>query len=232
MAIDFDNVAHTKYDGSVSSINWPHTVGSGTNRLLLIAIAFAPTTVSVSSVTVGSQSATFLRADSNSTWARGEIWYLLNPTSGSQTITVNFSNNVSGCACGSCSYSGVAQTGTFDTSAAKTAFSATPNVDITLAGSSECVFIHSCWIANRTVSSHDSGQTHRYYEWSGNTYNVSCDGDDKSESSSGAKNYQITISSTWFWVCQAVAFNPSPAHLLTVNSTPVQGIPFLIENLS
>jgi len=210
MAIAFDAVASKSSDASgITTINWAHVIGSGSNRFLLIGIVMANTAVSVSSVTVGLQNATFLRADANSTWVRNEIWYLVNPTTGSQTITVNISGSGTyGIACGSCSYSGVDQSSPIDTSAQKTAFSNHPNVDITLAGTNEWAFILSGWITSNTVNSHDSGQTHRFYEHSGDTFNNSSDGDDISEASAGAKNYQLTLSGNWFWECQAVAFKP------------------------
>jgi hypothetical protein len=211
--INFDAVGSGTNGGGATTVTWTHIVGSSSNRLMLIGVSIRTTTVTVSSITVGSQSATFIRGDNQSTNIRAEVWYLKNPTSGSQTVTVTLSASSKACG-GSCTYTGVDQTNTFDTNAGNNGSSTTPNATITLAGASEWTFHNIAWQGTATVSSHDSGQTHRWNQvttgGAASTKNTS-DGDDKAESTSGSKTYQITLSASSYWAMQVVAFNPVTA---------------------
>jgi len=213
VGIGFDAVGSGNNGSGATSITWTHVVGSGSDRLMLIGVSIRTTTVSVSSITVGSQNATFIRADNNGTNIRAELWYLLNPTAGSQTVTVNLSGT-SKAAGGSCTYTGVNQTSPFDTNNANTGTSTTPNCSITLAGTNEWTFHNIAWQGIATVSSHDSGQTDRWNQattgGAAATKNTS-HGDDKKEPTSGSKSYQVTVSASSIWVFQVVAFKPAEA---------------------
>jgi flagellin-like hook-associated protein FlgL len=78
---------------SSSSRSWSHTVGAGTNRLLVVGCGFWNNGGSVSSVTYGGVNLT--RGDQSGLSAGGsdrtELWYLINPTTGSATVAVTFS---------------------------------------------------------------------------------------------------------------------------------------------
>ncbi len=138
-AITSDSTAFGVSTGASGSttLAWSHTVGTGSNRILLVGISFRSDTGSggaggntyVTGVTFGSTSLTCLAArDDNSTggcgsggtgtpiYLRGEVWYLLNPTSGTATITVT-TNNATVFVGESASYSGVASAGTGGVSA-------------------------------------------------------------------------------------------------------------------
>jgi len=211
LAIGFDNVGSGNNGGGGTSVSWTHVV-AGSLRLMLIGVSIRTTTVVVNSITAGTKSAVFIRADANSTLIRAELWYVLNPDLGSQTVTVNLSGT-SKAAGGSCSYTGVDQSSPFDTNVDGTGTSTTPNSTISLADVNEWTFHNIAWQGTATVSSHDSGQTHRWSQvttgGSAATRNTS-HGDDKAETTSGNKTYQITISASSAWVFQIVAFKPSP----------------------
>ncbi len=115
------------FDGvtGVSTVSWSHTIGGNSNRALFVGVSTAAINIGspvarVTSVTYGTQTLTRVtngfRASPDSNNAV-ELFLLVNPTSGTNTITVNLlpsaANYVVG---GSISFSGVSQavpTGTF-----------------------------------------------------------------------------------------------------------------------
>jgi len=130
-AIAFDAVSSGSTDGG-SSFSWSHTTGSGSNRIMIVGISIKTTTVSVSSITYGTQSLTFARADTHaSATIRSELWYLIASNSGAHTVTVNLSGT-SKATGGSCTYTGVDQTSPFDNSAGNTGTSNSPSQTVTV----------------------------------------------------------------------------------------------------
>lgn len=73
---------------SVNSFSWTHTVGNQSNRVLLVQIVTSASTNTVSAVKVNGSSITKLSAVNCGTSCRDEVWYLLNPASGTNTIAV------------------------------------------------------------------------------------------------------------------------------------------------
>jgi hypothetical protein len=78
---------------SVTSVTWAHTLPDGLNRLLVVAIAKRDTGGSVTSVTwqgvALSQLAT--RSEAAGDFPRVELWYLVNPASGTGNLQATFS---------------------------------------------------------------------------------------------------------------------------------------------
>jgi len=84
----FDNASISAY-GLGTTIVWTILVGTNTNRLLEVNVGiFAAGTVS--SIDVSGQAMTKLRSDVNGVYT-SEKWYLVNPTSGTRTVTVTLS---------------------------------------------------------------------------------------------------------------------------------------------
>lgn len=80
--------------GSTAQLSWPHTVGTGANRLLVVGVAIRNAGKTVTSVSYGGQALTFLQARNNHDGAvRVEQWYLGAPPSGTGTITVSLSGS-------------------------------------------------------------------------------------------------------------------------------------------
>jgi len=113
----FDNASNSPYEASLSTYNWTHVVGTNNNRLLIVSVGIF-LTGTVSSVTLGAQNLTFLRADTNGAY-RSELWYLLAPNSGSGTITVTLSTSLTSIA-GAASYWNVDQTTPFSANSGTT----------------------------------------------------------------------------------------------------------------
>jgi hypothetical protein len=84
----------------VDSIRWDHTIpDAGTGQRLLLVTTGVRGDPEVTSVTYGTAALTFLRRDRTAIPdARTEIWYLVNPPTGAQSIVIqwNKKQNVSG----------------------------------------------------------------------------------------------------------------------------------------
>ncbi len=115
LAITFD-AASSAGAGAVAVVSWPHTVGNGADRMLVVGVTSesAPDALATS-VTFGAQALTKVtnsRAVQGSPATATELWYLPAPNMGNATITVNLSPAVSsgnGTACGAVSLFGVKQ---------------------------------------------------------------------------------------------------------------------------
>lgn len=85
---------YTSTNGTMSTAQAVHAVTPGDNRLLIVLVAMRAFTT-VSTITYGAQNLTKYRAANYAAgnYPRYEIWYLVAPTVGSNTITVTFSGN-------------------------------------------------------------------------------------------------------------------------------------------
>ena len=120
--IEYDNATSGNALGK-STLSWSHTC-SGSNRILLVGVADYST--SPSSVTYGGNNLTLITSIYNSTtW-----WYLINPPTGSKTITITFSSSENFIAGIAVSYKGVTQTNPIDTYATKKIDATSCSVDI------------------------------------------------------------------------------------------------------
>ncbi|MBI4848420.1 MAG: Ig-like domain-containing protein, partial [Nitrospirae bacterium] len=161
-AIAVDGTA-TNSSSTTSTVSWSHTVGTGSNRLLVVGVSFdARNSNTVSSVTYGGTALTNLRAEgTGANFARTEIWYLTAPASGSNTITVTIGGTATDKLnmAGAVSYTGVDQTTPFSSNrgAAGTTASA-PSVSISSA-TGNLIFDIFATYRPTTTPSQGAGQT-------------------------------------------------------------------------
>jgi uncharacterized repeat protein (TIGR01451 family) len=109
IALDHANSA----SGQTSALSWSHTVGTGSDRLLLVAVSIDSSSRTVGTVKWGGSSGTALtyigRKQGNATTV--EIWGLKNPASGTSTVYATISGGSSEWMVGgSASFTGVDQT--------------------------------------------------------------------------------------------------------------------------
>lgn len=104
--------------GNTAPLTWSHTVTStGTNRILIVGVAMrnaAAQTVAANGVTYNGVVLTQLDAQDVASASRIEMWYLLNPPTGANTVSVTTTADVR-MAAGATSYTGVDQTTPFGT---------------------------------------------------------------------------------------------------------------------
>lgn len=126
----FDSASTSGYEASLSTYNWSHTVTANSNRVLVVQVAIFASG-SVSSITFGAQNFVNLAP---ATVANGiyrtETWYLIAPTAGTGTITVNLSASLTSIANAE-SYYNAHQTTPLETQATNTGTGATASVAIT-----------------------------------------------------------------------------------------------------
>ena len=93
-SLTFDAVSNSATGNTSNSISWTHTVGSGTNRFLEVCTQARDSVtgdVPVLTVTANGRVLTKVRRDIRTDGGNSygaEIWHLLNPASGANTITV------------------------------------------------------------------------------------------------------------------------------------------------
>ncbi len=105
MAIAFD-AQSTKYVDSGTGMTWNHTC-TGANRILLVGI-FRASASRISAITYAGEAMTNLvTIDTNSVYL--SVWYIVNPASGTNAISVTFNGTYTYVIGGGVSYTGVNQ---------------------------------------------------------------------------------------------------------------------------
>lgn len=89
LAIAHDADSNSGIQTSSTSYNWSHTC-TGSNLCLVTGFAIRPTPVVVSTLTYNSNTLTKIRADNNPN-RNSELWYILNPSTGANSIAVTLS---------------------------------------------------------------------------------------------------------------------------------------------
>jgi hypothetical protein len=118
-AINFDNTSSASSSTDGATLSWSHTIGSGSNRMLIVGVCGLDTSTSdlvISSVKYNGASMSFVSGSSvtltTSTSRKTELYYMLNsdlPAAGTYTVTVTYSGNVTNRSAGAISLTGVAQ---------------------------------------------------------------------------------------------------------------------------
>lgn len=107
--IAFDAASNSAYQAAASSYSWSHTC-TGSNRYLVVGIAMLSLAQTVTSITYNSVPLTLLGIQASITGAaRVELWGLVAPSTGSNTIAVTLSGAIASAGCAA-SYTGVHQT--------------------------------------------------------------------------------------------------------------------------
>lgn len=125
-AITVQSGASHAQASAASSVNWSHTVPSGSNRVLEVCVVQRATTANIATNTVTFGSAQFskLRSDERNNGAgvffRTELWFLLNPTVSTNTITVTAAAASTYLTGNATNYAGVRQSPPFDGNAGAT----------------------------------------------------------------------------------------------------------------
>lgn len=79
--------------GSATTLNWPHTVGGGGDRFLIVGVSIRNAGRTVQGITYGGTPLSFVGAQNNHDNAvRAEIWSLASPPAGTANIAVTLSS--------------------------------------------------------------------------------------------------------------------------------------------
>ena len=124
--IAFDGV--TSFTQDCSNCSFSHTVSSSENTLLIVGVAPKKLDV-LSSVTYDGQSLTEIRTDVYSGVTETSLWYLLNPSTGSNTVTASLSE-AGEVIIGAISFSLVNQTDAIYQHTGTNGISSTPSINV------------------------------------------------------------------------------------------------------
>lgn len=181
--------------GSGTSLSWSHTC-SGTDRVLLVmSYVYNGTAASATSITYNGVALT--KADgvastleSNNQYV--ELWYLVAPATGANTITINYSASVSNSSGDAISFTGVDQSNPIDSHAA----SATAST-VTSYSQATTVVASNCWLAGTIATRNGpatagAGTTLR--QSNSGTYQVNGDSNTTVSTGSQALNWNFSSS--------------------------------------
>jgi len=179
---------------------------SGSNRIMIVGVSIKSSSVSVSNITYGSQSLTFIRRDNNSNGISSELWYLITPNSGTATVTVNLSNNaiVTG---GSCTYTGVSQTSPIDAHNGGSGTSSSPSQNVTVNTANSFLISNTAINGTTAVSSEGSGQTQRWDQYYSNL--IRGHGSEEGPDGTGNQTMSWTLSGSADWAVSVAALKPA-----------------------
>lgn len=218
MAITFD-AASTSENYSAEH-SWEHTVGSGSNRLLIVAVSLykTGTTPTVSSITWGAQGLTFkqTRQRGSPPNIREEIWYLKNPDSGTKNITVT--RSLSRCATGAASWAGVHQTATVGISATAEGYGSAISIDVSSAAD-DLVVDFAAWRGDR-VATVGANQTQRWNRKGGSGVQYVCNAG-SSEPGAGTVTMSWSLSGDENWCTIGFALKPATGEVKEITGVVV-----------
>jgi MYXO-CTERM domain-containing protein len=205
-AVAVDRV--TPYDSGRygTSFSFSHTVGTGPSRLLIVAVIDGNRNTSVTSLTFGGAALT--RIDrTQGTGVAAELWRLVAPASGTQTIVVNMSSNQDRPIATAISYTGVDQTAPVGMAAGAGGSGTAVSISVPSAPGDHVMDAGSAWVTrNPPNATAGPGQTQR---WSlSNGVDTRVMGSDKL--ATGATTTMAwTVTGMTSWVSIGVAVKPA-----------------------
>ena len=210
MAIAFNSATST--NGDASSFTFSHTP-AGTDRILLVYIAYKDSADSVSGVTFNTtEDLTLLDSAIHGAVQYGSMWYCLNPSAVTANVVVTLTSSEKA-AIGAVSYTGVEaiETGNFSTTSGQ---DTNPLNSITTVNA-DSLAVHALSVRDRTTGfTDDVNWTLRYTDNSlGNPANRTAfsRGYDRSTPTIGSYTTDTTIDAVEAWVSILAELRAAPA---------------------
>jgi len=193
-----------------------HTTGSGQNRLMVVGIGFGSPANNtalggVTNVTYGSTPlARLTRIADSSTRCQSEIWYLLNPPSGTANLVITMTNNTQQIIAGVTTFSGVNQATPFGPATTNQVGTAGPTrcTNVVTSAANELVYQLVSWDGNGTsyTITPGTGQT-QLWNSSPSTNAVLSGASTKAGSTSSTNWWSINTARRF--TCAAVSIKPA-----------------------
>lgn len=209
--IVLDSTANASCTSCTVPLTWSHTVGSGSNRILIVGLSIDSGIVATT-VTYGPQPLTHIITQF-SALPDAEMWYLLSPAVGTATITVTFAAFTAFAVGGSVSYFNVASVGAFNTASGTGSGSAS----VTMSANSGDLVVDTL-AADSGTWSVGAGQAQRWNQVTG----VTGAGSDKPAASPVTMTWSVITTGDIFWALIAVDLQPA-----TIIPEYPYGIPLL-----
>ncbi|MBU2562778.1 MAG: LamG domain-containing protein, partial [Nanoarchaeota archaeon] len=190
--IIFDSNSSNASSGDTNSLSWEHTIGSGMSKILLVGVAHdVGSATLVSNITYGGANFTRLNGSVASTTNGGEMWYLVNPVQGTDTILVTLGSSTK-VAAGAQSYFGVNQTTPFSASVADGGTDVSATITIPSASGELVVDSLTKRVLTEAVTP-DASQTQRYNIGSSGA------GDTDVYAAGSSKPGDTSVDMNWIW---------------------------------
>ncbi len=226
MPIAFDAVSHANAL-SGNTLSWAHTC-SGADRVLVVSAVTrndTPANMPITGITYGGQSLTKVRADEGADDAskRTEIWYLINPPLGTNTVEITYTGAISHFAA-ACAISllGVDQSDPVDAHAGATGSGITASATVTTLTDNAWVVDAVCHLGNVLTAS--AGQASRSEQ-----ENLGSSSDAAGASTKGPVSPAGLVTMSWDsdaavgWAMSAVAFRSAVSVTLTPSAVVAAG---------
>ena len=227
-AITVDNTATTTASAA-TSLTWLHTVGSGADRILIVAMSYRTGNVSSFSVKYGGTSLTSIADVSPlGNQNKSQLWYLLAPPVGTANVTVTWTTSAQVVGA-SVSYTGVDQTSPLGLAAVGASIVSSQTASVTVVSGSGQLVV-DCVSADGDAISLTSGGS-QTQKWSTGTGTAAGDvrGGGSTQPGALATIMTWTLGANTQWSIAAVplmpALVPGFTNLKTVQiiSDPVNG---------
>ncbi|MDP2632263.1 MAG: hypothetical protein Q8P25_00880 [Candidatus Curtissbacteria bacterium] len=199
--IAFDNASSS--NAITNSLSFNHTVTTnGANRILTVGVAAELSGgATITGVTYSSTSLSLVQGVSFGNSRRVELWRLVNPPTGTNSVVVSLSAS-KGVTAGAMSFTGVNQLTPFGTVATNTSTSNAVTVDVTSAKGE--MVIDAVGVESVAVSSVGAGQTQRYNVQQG----VEATGAGSTEEGAGTVTMSWGLAATANWGTIGVPLKP------------------------
>ena len=170
--IQIDTVCRGGQAASASSITFSCTVGSGSNRVLVVSAGGRDATqanLTIDSVTWNGTSLTNIRSDvwNASTFARSELWYIKAPASGTFNIIVTWHGSSAFVVANATAFTGVDQTNPIDANGGTGTTSSTNasiSASVTTVAAND-MLITSSWLKDGSIISNGTNQINQSWDY-------------------------------------------------------------------
>jgi uncharacterized repeat protein (TIGR01451 family) len=223
--IALDNVTTASgANANVNTLSWSHTVNSGSNRILIVALSQRDGNASISGVwyggtllsQIGGQAAT-------GSQNRTDLWYLVAPPSGTANVFVLLLTSKRVVA-SAISFTGVNQTTPLGTFVGAAGQSTTASVNVS-SGPGELVIDTVASNGDANTLTANAGQTERWDLFSGTGDLNNVRGGGSTEPGAASVTMSWTLGASKVWAIGAVAIKPaaSPPNVSLVKSVSPSG---------
>ncbi|NTW30838.1 MAG: tail fiber domain-containing protein, partial [Candidatus Moranbacteria bacterium] len=159
--ITFDNVTEADSGGNNESyLAFSHMTGTGNNRILIVGVSIDGAGSGVSSMTYAGDSLTKIAEQTSGGTVEAQLWYLVNPDSGSNTLAVTMINNSEAFSVGAMTFEGVNQSNPIGTYAS--AYGDSTAASVTVSSGTGQMVVDVVASDDGVSVSPGSGQTERW----------------------------------------------------------------------
>jgi PKD repeat protein len=201
-----DSSSSAKTTGDQSSLSFSHT-SAGANRLLVVLVSYR-NTPQVNTVRYGGQSLTRAGRTVSGTLLGTEIWYLVNPPTGTGTVEVTLSLAKPFVA-GALTFTGASQTSPLGPYVGALGNSKTPGVTVASAAGDIVVDVLAAkWASGRTAAA-GAGQTQRWSTFAASATNGVIGGGSSEPAAGASVAMSWTTRGSDVWALVGVAIKPT-----------------------